>query len=78
VTQASINALEWQKICKEHTAAMDSYHQIAAIVNPKMAAIANGTSNTNPTADEDSKFDNAMEALIDVRRRMKEFMKKHG
>jgi hypothetical protein len=43
-----------------------------------MASIAQGTSRINPTCDEESKFDNAMEALIEVQRRMAEFMKKRG
>ncbi|MGB8990567.1 MAG: hypothetical protein WCD80_00775 [Desulfobaccales bacterium] len=76
MTQTDL-ALEWEKLCEEHDAAMDAYFKKSATVTPKMASIAKGTSRDNPTYDEESEFDNAMEALIDVQRRMAEFMKKH-
>ncbi|MCX5888970.1 MAG: hypothetical protein NTY36_05900 [Deltaproteobacteria bacterium] len=69
---------EWQKLCEEHKSAMDAYNNISSIVIPKMAAIAKGTSSNNPTYEEESGFDNAMEALKDVQFRMAEFMKNYG
>ncbi len=69
---------EWQKLCEEHKTAMDAYHNISTIVIPKMAAIAKGTSYDNPTYEEESEFDNAMEALKNVQFKMAEFIKNHG
>jgi phage gp29-like protein len=69
---------EWQKLCEAHKNAMDAYNNISSIVIPKMAAIAKGTSCDNPTYEEESKFDNAMEALKDVQFRMAEFIKNNG
>jgi hypothetical protein len=43
-----------------------------------MASIARGTTSVNPTYEEKFQFDNAMDKLIDVNRRMIEFMKKYG
>lgn len=76
MTQPNLE-IEWQKLCEEHKTALDAYNKISAIVYPKMAAIAQGTSQTNPTYEEESKFDNAMHALINVQRRMNEFINKH-
>jgi len=58
--------IKWQKLGEEHDAAMDAYFKIWAIVGPKMASIAKGTSRNNPTYEEEAKFDEAMEKLKDV------------
>jgi hypothetical protein len=57
---------------------MDAFFKIWATVGPKMASIAQGTSSNNPTYEEESAFDNAWEAVKDVRSRMDEFRRKHG
>jgi hypothetical protein len=54
----------------------NEYFNISNNVIPKMASIAQGTSQNNPTYDEESAFDDAWEKLKDVRRRMDEFSKK--
>jgi hypothetical protein len=67
---------EWQKLCDEHDAARDAYSEASQVVNSKFAAVAKGTSRSNPTDEEFEKLEFAWKALEDVRRRMQDFVRR--
>lgn len=68
---------EWQKLRDEHDAARDAYSNASKVVNSKFAAVAKGTSRTNPTEEELEKSEFAWKAWEDVRRRMQDFVKRN-
>lgn len=62
---------QWQQLCDERKAAFDHELQAFAAVNSKFSAIPNGT----PTESELNLYLYAEEALSDVKRRIKAFIK---
>jgi hypothetical protein len=77
MSQTEIHA-EWQELCEEYEEAREANFQAYTAVSRKFVAIGQGTSITNPTNDELSKFENTRVALEDVNQRMAQFIKKNS
>lgn len=69
---------EWQKHCEEHEAAQSAYLNAFNNVNKRFAAIGSGASNTNPSAEELSEFEQTWKTWQDVKQRMTDFAKSHA
>lgn len=77
MTQIGI-ATEWQKLCEQHELARSAYFHAFAAVNHKVAAIGQGTSTENPTANELLDFERAWGAWEAVKKQMNEFVKQYA
>lgn len=77
MNQADVYA-EWQRLCEEYEDAREANFQAYIAVNRKFIAIGQGTSITNPTNDELSKFENTQIALEGINQRMAQFIKKNS
>lgn len=70
--------MEWQKLRDEHEAASETYFQAFTAVNQKFAVFGQGSSSTNPTDEELSKFEETWQAWEDVKKRMDQFVKEYA
>ncbi len=74
---ASLLSARWRKLCREHDAARAAYFKAFGVVNRKFMQIARGDSRENPSTEEIARFDATRKAWDNVKRRMKDFVKKH-
>ena len=68
---------EWEELCEKHSLARDTHYKSLAEITSKFSAIAQGTSQENPSLQELSTFDKTGKDWEDVKNEMKDFIKKH-